>query len=551
MVVQSEHRLNKLPSSFPKGSLELPFNSRRSPVYGTHAMVASTQPLATQAGYEILRKGGNAADAAIAVAACLGVVEPASTGIGGDCFCLFYDAKTKKVSGLNGSGRSSALSTLEKIQADVGESKVIPPHSGHAITVPGAAAGWFDTVENFGSGKLSMKEILEPAIVAAEDGFAVPTVSAKLWEQSADKLKIASPNHAELLIDGRAPFEGELFQNPGLAATYRAIAHHGRDGFYKGKIAQAMVDIIQQSGGLLTLDDLANHKSQLVEPISLKYEGVTVHECPANGQGITALMALGILEALQDRKVIPPLTELKHNSKEYLHAVIEALRIAFIDTRWYITDPDVVDVPSEKLLNKAYLRERSKLFNPSKAAVDLEHGSPEHSSDTVYLSVVDEEGNACSFIGVIPKGTGFTLQNRGCNFNLDADHPNCYAPSKRPYHTIIPAMATVDDELYLCYGVMGGFMQPQGHVQVLLNLLHYDHNPQHALDRTTHLRGAGQWEVIDELRTLGHNVKQLQGHHRAMFGRGQVIETYSDPRTNRRVLVAGSDPRGDGYAAGW
>ncbi|KAK9762244.1 hypothetical protein K7432_012211, partial [Basidiobolus ranarum] len=243
--------------------------------------------------------------------------------------------------------------------------------------------------------------------------------------------------------------------------------------------------------------------------------------------------------------------------------------IAFIDTRWFVTDPDVVSVPSEQLLSKKYLEERSKLFDPSKAAVDLKHGSPEHCSDTVYLSVVDEEGNACSFIistyegfgGVIPKGSGFTLQNRGSNFNLEADHPNRYAPSKRPYHTIIPAMATVGEDLYLCYGVMGGFMQPQGHVQVLLNLLHYDHNPQHALDvpricvgpdnGVVYVEDGISAEVVDKLRQLGHNVKLLDGHRRAMFGRGQIIETYRDSRSGRRMLVAGSDPRGDGYAAGW
>ncbi|KAK9761527.1 hypothetical protein K7432_013508 [Basidiobolus ranarum] len=272
-------------SGLPNAHLELPFKSRRSPVYGTHAMVASTQTLATQAGYEILKKGGNAADAAIAVAACLGVVEPASTGIGGDCFCLFYDAKTKAVSGLNGSGRSPGNSSLDRVKADIGEATTIPSNSGHAITVPGAAAGWFDTVKHFGSGKLAMSEILEPAIMAAEDGFAVSTISAKLWEQGVEKLKASSPNYNELLVDGKAPKEGELFQNPGLAKTLRAISREGRDGFYKGEIAQAIVDIVKYKGGLMTLEDLANHQSQLVEPISLDYEGVTVHECPANGQG--------------------------------------------------------------------------------------------------------------------------------------------------------------------------------------------------------------------------------------------------------------------------
>ncbi|KAL1921572.1 uncharacterized protein VTP21DRAFT_11288 [Calcarisporiella thermophila] len=545
--------------------------SRRSPVFATRAAVASSQPLASQAGLRILMKGGNAADAAVAVAAALNVTEPCSTGIGGDCFCLFYDAKSRHVYGLNGSGRAPAALTLDfvrnmlKVQGDS-----IPHTNINSVTVPGAAAGWVDTVEWFGSGRLSLGEILEPAIELAEGGYPVSPITAHAWGREEKKLKEASPNSEEMLVDGRAPQTGEVIRLPNLAETFRVLAREKKDGFYRGRIAQEIVNVIQSRGGVMTLEDLASHTSTRVDPIRIDFGGVTVYECPPNGQGLTALMALGILEALDKEERIN-LKALEHNSVEYLHAVIEALRIAFIDARWYVSDPDHGPVPVENLLHKDYLAERSKLFDPERASVDVERGKPLAQPGTVYFSVVDEEGNACSFInsnyqgfgsGAIPKGCGFTLQNRGSGFNLTEGSPNCIAPRKRPYHTIIPAMVTVEGELFLCYGVMGKFMQPQGHVQVLLNLLNYKMDPQTALDRprfcigveedgVIYLEDGIKEEVVRGLEAKGHRVRVVTGMKRDVFGKGQIIRCSRDARTGRRVLTAGSDQRGDGQAIGY
>ncbi|KAG9287695.1 hypothetical protein G9A89_004098 [Geosiphon pyriformis] len=534
-------------------------------------MVASSQPLACQAGIEILRKGGNAADAAIATAAALNVTEPSSTGIGGDCFCLFYDAKKKRVRGLNGSGRSPAALTLSHVR-DVLKIKErqIPFLNINAATVPGAAAGWVDTIKIFGSGKLSLLEILQPAIDLAEEGYPVSEISSWQWKLGQEALKAASSNGTDMLIDGRAPKTGELMFMPNLARTFRELAQHGKDGFYKGRIAKAIVDLIQSKGGVLTLEDLALHSSTLVEPISINYNGVTVYECPPNGQGITALLALGILESLQEQGKIPHLNTLEHNSTTYLHALIESLRLAFADTRYYVADPEFENVPVDQLLSKEYIATRADLFDSSKAMTDPEKGSPVSSSDTVYFSVVDDEGNACSFIisnyvlfgtAAVPKDCGFTLQCRGAGFVLEEGHPNCLAPSKRPYHTIIPSIVTRDDDLWLSFGVMGGFMQPQGQVQVILNLLHNNFDVQRALDAPRIcLRPDGPGvdaeegideKVIQNLIELGHKVACVRDWSRGIFGRGQIIEKRQDNRTGKRVWAAGSDPRGDGHAVGW
>ncbi|CAJ0885847.1 16794_t:CDS:10 [Entrophospora sp. SA101] len=525
---------------------------------------------ASQVGLEILRKGGNAADAAVATAAALNVTEPSSTGIGGDCFCLFYDAKTKKVHGLNGSGRSPKKLTLQYIRDVVGIGDDRMPHSNiNSATVPGAAAGWIDTVDWFGSGKLKMIEILKPAIDLAENGYLVSEISAWQWKNGEDSLLKASPNAHELLIDGRAPVTGEIIYLPTLARTFRDLAEKGEDGFYKGRVAQAIVDLMESKGGLMSLEDLESHTTTRVEPISINYKGVTVWECPPNGQGITALIALGILESLQESGKIPEIQKLEHNSAEYLHALIESLRLAFADSTYYVTDPDVHNVPVKELLSKEYLSSRAKLFDPTKASVDVQKGSPINSSDTVYFSVVDKEGNACSFINsnylgfgtaAIPKGCGFSLQSRGVGFVLKEGHPNCLEPSKRPYHTIIPSMVTKGNELWLTFGVMGGFMQPQGHVQVILNLLHHSMNLQTALDAPRICIGTPKKvqevftspifveegideNVVQELRKLGHDVKIVKGWNRKMFGRGQIIERTIDKRSGKGVLAGGSDLR--------
>ncbi|GAA5809931.1 hypothetical protein MFLAVUS_003346 [Mucor flavus] len=572
----------------------LPFISRRSTVYGTRAMVSSSQPLATQAGLDILRKGGNAADAAIAVAAALNVTEPGSTGIGGDAFCLFYDAKLRTVRGLNGSGRTPAALTMDHIRNKANISgAAIPSYSIHAITVPGAAAAWVDTVKEFGSGKIDLSTILGPAIDLAENGFPVSHISAHGWNNEVKKLAEKN-SHQEVnawLIDNkRAPKEGEIMTIPSLAETFKLLGVEGKKGFYEGRVGQSIIEAIQSRGGLMTPEDLAKHTSELIEPISIDYHDWTVWEIPPNGQGITALLALGIIEALEESGQVDFKT-IEHNSADYIHIITEALRIAFADTRYYVTDPQVEHVPTEHLLSKEYLRERSKLIDLNHRNNDIHKGYPEKNGNTVYFSVVDEEGNACSFINstfmhfgshIIADNTGVVLHNRGCNFVLIKDHPNCLGPSKRPYHTIIPSMITRKNgdghDLEACFGVMGAFMQPQGQVQVILNMKHYQSNPQHALDlprlcvappkgspglvggaysftevkhSVIYVEDGVTDEAIAGLESKGHVCYHLNNHERNMFGRGQIIRSSVDARTGRRVLSAGSDPRGDGQACGW
>ncbi|XMA15719.1 hypothetical protein WAI453_008510 [Rhynchosporium graminicola] len=574
-------------ASYPDFS---PFPSRRSVVHSTNGMIACTQPLAASCGLKILAAGGNAADAAVAVAAGLNMAEPCSTGIGGDMFCLFYDARTKQVSALNGSGRSGGKCTLEKIRADLNlhesQSGEIPMTSVHSVTIPGAAAGCrADTVEIFGSGKLTLEEILAPAAEMGERGFPVSELTAYFWALSEDRLREASPNFAEMLkedhsqCDGyRAPKAGELFKNVNLARTFRTLGKEGKKGFYSGRIAHEFVKVVKDLGGHLELEDLTHHLNlgtERVDPISLTFKDeVEVWEHPPNGQGIVALMALGILEELEQSGKISKITSMKHNSAEYLHAIVEALHIAFADATWWVADPNEVDVPTQQLISREYLAQRAKLFDPKKASHVQHHGSPAHNrSDTVYFAVTDSDGNAISFINsnyggfgmaAIPHGCGFTLQNRASNFSLDKENPNVLAPRKRPYHTIIPALVTNknDGSLHSVYGVMGGFMQPQGHVQVLLNELIFKHNPQAALDAPRLCIGAGMPDagavtgqmiyfedgidqsVLDELRSMGHNVELVKGIKRSLFGRGQLIR--SQVEDGQVVYSGGSDLRGDG-----
>ncbi|KAL2177943.1 gamma-glutamyltranspeptidase [Thermothelomyces heterothallicus CBS 202.75] len=628
-----------LPTSsvYPPPSGEfMKWPSRRSVVHSTTGMVACTQPLAAKCGIAILNAGGNAADAAVAVAAGLNMTEPTSTGIGGDMFCLYYDAKTGKVSALNGSGRSGGKCTLETVRRDLGladdEVGRIPLSSIHAVTVPGAAAGWVDTVERFGSGKLTLEQILAPAIELGEKGFPVSEDAAFHWGRGEEQLRKASPNFAEMLKadpsapDGvRAPRAGDIMKMPNLARTFRTLAAEGKKGFYTGRIAEEIVRVVRDRGGHLELADLEHHLeqgSEPVEPISLKFTGqglassssssssqsagaggVEVWEHPPNGQGIVALMALGIIQELEKAGKIPTFTPADHNTAAYLHVIIEALRIAFADAHWFVTDPHSDRAPpTAALLSPEYLAERARLFDPGRAAANLSHGNPFpspalRSSDTVYFAVADAQGNAISFINsnytgfgsaAIPRGCGFTLQNRGANFSLDPRHPNVLAPRKRPYHTIIPGLVTnlaaeadadgggsssssssSSSSLHSVFGVMGGFMQPQGHVQVLLGQLVGGLSPQQALDAPRVCIGAGMADVGDVyggvvyvedgmpeetirgLRELGHPVEVLGGWGgmgRQMFGRGQIIRWTVDPVDGTGVWSAGSDMRGDGAA---
>jgi gamma-glutamyltranspeptidase/glutathione hydrolase len=450
----------------------------------------------------------------------------------------------------------------------------LPPYHAHTVTVPGACAGWCDLIEKHGS--LSMSEILAPAIRLAGEGFPVAPITAHFWAGGVDRQLRSSLNGHELTIDGRAPLAGEIFRNPGLAKTLSLIARENKKGFYQGQIAESIVSVIKEAGGCLSDDDLASHVSTWETPISVDYRGLRVYECPPNGQGITALIALNILSGFD-------LASLEPSSPEKMHLMIEALRLAFADARWYVADPAFSKIPIDELLSMEYAKVRRKLINLKHASIDPKRGTPVASSNTVYLSVVDKFGNACSFInsnymgfgtGIVPKGWGFTLQNRGHNFSLDPAHPNALAPRKRPYHTIIPAMVTklpspsvlpspsgrrAGDEgevLFASYGVMGGFMQPQGHVQVLSALADNGLDPQSALDLPRFcidVEAAGGRVAIEEgmpkktmdaLQKMGHPLYEVKGYERALFGRGQVI--LRDAETG--VLCAGSDARADGCA---
>jgi len=515
-------------------------------------MVATSQRAATRAGVDVLRAGGNAVDAAIAAAAALAVTEPISTGLGGDCFALFYDAATKRLHALNGSGRAPAGLTRERFAAKVTGDRSF---DAHTVTVPGACAGWLDLLEAHGT--WTRDRVLAPAIALAEHGFAVGDVTAHYWAVNVERLGKLDRNLAELTIDGRAPRAGETFRNPGMVKTLRAVAAGGKDAFYRGEIGEAIAAVVQEAGGVLAREDLAAHVSTWDDPISTTYRDVRVWECPPNGQGITALLALNILEQLE-------LARLDPLGPDRFHVLIEAMRLAFADTRWYVADPRVVHVPIAELLAKDYAKSRAALIDRTRATADVKRGSPVASSDTVYFCVVDDAGNACSFInsnymgfgtGLVPRGFGFSLQNRGANFSADAAHPNVVAPGKRPYHTIIPGMLThLDGSLVGPFGVQGGFMQPQGHVQVVVGLIDDAVSPQAALDRARFLiepvdgEQAIQLELevpeatVAELGRRGHAVHGgITGFERSMFGRGQVIRRDRDGR-----LTGGSDNRADG-----
>lgn len=482
---------------------------------------------------------------------------------------------------MNGSGRSPKKLTLEHVRQRGITGKNIPASDINSVTVPGAAAAWVDTVQFFGSGKVTIADVLAPAIGLADEGVPVSEITSYSWQKSETLIKQASPNGREMLLDGKAPLPGQIMKMPHLAETFRTLAAKGKGGFYEGRIAEAIVELIASKGGVMELEDLAQHETEFVAPLKYTYGGeVSVYECPPNGQGITALIALGILEKMQVLGIIKPLLELEHNSAAYLHALIEALRLAFADSQWYVTDPAVHHVPVEELLSEEYLTSRAKLVNPSKTNPEVVHGNPVTSSDTVYFSVGDQWGNACSFIqsnysgfgtAAIPRNCGFTLQNRGSGFSLTDHHPNRLEGGKRPYHTIIPSMVTRGDQLYMSFGVMGGFMQPQGHVQVLLNILR-GYTVQAALDaprfcispgsaetqsQNTGIAGDINSEVyleegisqitVNELQALGHDTRIATGFQRAMMGRGQIVQKVTD-KSGKLVWAAGSDPRADGHA---
>ena len=528
------------------------FDSRRSTVLAKNGMVATSQPLAAQAGLQVLIQGGNAVDAAVAAAAVLNVVEPESTGVGGDMFALIWKADEKRVKALNGSGRAPANCSIDELKAR-GYSQM-PQDGAYSVSVPGTVHGWETILE--ADGTMPLSEVLKPAIRYAEEGFPVTDYISYQWSHQVSRLA-QLPSGQEFLFHGRAPRHGEVMRLPTLAGTLRAIAEGGSAAFYTGKIAGKIASFVQEQGGWISTQDLAAHTTDWDEAISTNYRGVTCWECPPNGQGIVALEALNIVEGFDIRGM-------GFQTADTYHHLIEATRLAFADAFRYVADPRRARVPSAELTSKSYAAQRRELINPAQAMPYAPFGDINVGRDTVYISAVDGRGNACSFInsvynnfgsGLVVPGTGIVLQNRAALFSLDPDHPNALAPGKRPYHTIIPALATVDGELYMCYGVMGGFMQPQGHLQVMVNTLDFGQDPQEAINAlrfqtlgdTLMLEEGLSDEVVNDLSQRGHNISIARGHSRVGMGGAQIIRR--DPETG--VLRGGSEPRKDGCAIGW
>ena len=528
----------------------------RSVVRTSHAMVASSQPLASQTGLEILKGGGNAVDAAIAMAAVLNVTEPNMTGVGGDAFMMVYSAKTKKIEALNASGRAPRALTAERV-AGLGH-KQMPLSGMETITVPGAFDGWVALLEKHGTMKLP--DLLAPAIALAENGFPVMEKTVADWIPEVEKLRRTPASASTYLVNGEAPKPGDVFVQKNLARTLRTLAKGGRDAYYRGEIGRAIVDYCQKNGGYLTMEDLAEHKSTWVEPISTTYRGHTLYEFPPNNQGLTALLLLNILEGVD-------LASMRNDPARYYHTLIEATKIAFADRNRYIADPAFAKVPVQELLSRDYAAKRRALINPDKAIDPPAYGEVKMGSDTTYFTVVDKDRNAVSFInslfnsfgsGVVAGETGIMLHNRGSGFVLQADHPNRLEPGKRPFHTLIPAMVFKDGRLFMSYGVMGGDIQAQGHAQVLINLIDRGLNLQQAIDapRVRYLSGRGVMledtlppSVIAALVARGHErVLPPAGiMHRALMGGGQAIMI--DPQTG--ALLGASDIRKDGLAIGY
>jgi gamma-glutamyltranspeptidase/glutathione hydrolase len=528
----------------------------RSVVRAGQGMVATSQPLASQTGIEILKRGGNAVDAAIAVAAVLNVTEPSMTGIGGDAFVMIYASRTKRLEGLNASGRAPGALSLDYFTSR--KITEMPSTGMEAVTVPGAFDGWITLLDKYGTMKLA--DLLAPAIGYADNGFPVMEKTAADWEPEVPKLKRTAAAASTFLVNGEAPQPGMVFTQKNLARTLRALARGGRDAFYRGEIARAIVDYCRQHGGFLSLQDFASHKSEWVEPISTTYRGHTLFELPPNGQGLTALLLLNILEGID-------LKSMRSRPGLYYHTLIDATKIAFADRNRYIADPAFAKIPVNELLSKEYAARRRALIDPDKAIDVPAHGDVRVGSDTTYFTVVDKDRNAVSFInsifsafgsGIVAGETGIVLQNRGAGFSLEPGHANRLEPGKRPFHTLIPAMVFRDGHPLMSYGVMGGDIQAQGHVQVLVNLIDRGMNLQQAIDaprvRYISLRGVMMEEelsapVIDDLVQRGHErVMPAAGlTHRALMGGGQAIVI--DRATG--TLLGASDSRKDGLALGY
>jgi gamma-glutamyltranspeptidase/glutathione hydrolase len=532
----------------------------RSEIIAKHGMAATSQPLATQIALDILKKGRNAIDAAIAANAALGLMEPTGNGIGGDLFAIIWDAKTQKLYGLNASGRSPKSLTLEYFK-EKGLTKV-PSHGPLSVSVPGCVDGWFEMHKKFGS--MKMTEILKPAIDYAREGFPVTELIAYYWNGNSRSLK-DFPGFKEIYMpNGKAPQKGEIFKNPYLANTLEKIANGGRDVFYKGEIAKKIDEYMKKQGGFLSYEDLASHTSEWIEPVSTNYRGYDVWELPPNGQGIAALQILNILE-LYD------IAKMGFGSTEYLHLLTEAKKLAFEDRAKYYADMSFANVPVEQLISKDYAQKRNELINPNRAARSYTPGELEQ-GNTIYMTVADQYGNMVSLIqsnyrgmgsGMTPTGLGFIIQDRGELFTLEEGHANCYTPGKRPFHTIIPAFITKDGKPFMSFGVMGGAMQPQGHVQIVVNMIDFGMNLQEAGDapRMQHLGSSEptgekmtdggtlvlesgfDYEVIRELLKKGHKISYDLG------GYGGYQAIMWDEKNG--VYYGASESRKDGQAAGY
>ncbi len=553
------------PSARPTGN-RLSGNHRasRSEVIATHGMVCTSQPLATQVGLDVLRRGGNAVDAAIAANAMLCLTEPTGSGLGGDLFAIVWDAKARKLHGLNASGRSPRGLSLAKLQAELAKRGLsrIPPHGALPVSVPGCVDGWFALHARLG--KMDMRAVLAPAIDYARHGFPVSELIAYYWRLNARVLR-HFPGFAETFLPGgKAPAKGDVFRNPALADTLESLANGGRDAFYQGAIAKTIVAYLAEQGGFLSEDDFAAHHSEWVDPVSTDYRGYDVWELPPNGQGIAALQILNVLEGYD-------LAAMGFGSVDYVHVFTEAKKLAFEDRARFYADPAFGKLPVRGLISKRYADERRKKIDPQHAARSYAAGQPED-GDTVYLCTADSEGNMVSLIqsnyrgmgsGMTPPGLGFVLQDRGELFDMTPGRANSYAPGKRPFHTIIPAFVTKDGEPWLCFGVMGGAMQPQGHVQILVNLIDFGMNVQEAGD-APRIRHIGSSQPTGQrmtdggtlqlergfpaglealLRRRGHTVRLMRGG----FGGYQAI--LRDVR--RGLYIGASESRKDGQAAGY
>jgi gamma-glutamyltranspeptidase/glutathione hydrolase len=532
----------------------------RSAVYAPNGVIATSQPLATSAGLAVLQRGGNAIDAAVVAAAVLTVVEPNMTGVGGDLFAMVWSARDKTLHGLNATGRSGALMTRETMAAR-GRTRV--SQGIEAVTIPGSLSGWVSLLEKFGT--LSLAEALAPAIAIAEEGFPVTPIIASQWADEEALLRRDEGARAALLVDGqRAPRVGEWFRMPDLARTYREMGKQGPGYLYGGALGQRVAAFVQEKGGFLTQEDFAAHAVEWVQPISVPFGNYRLWELPPNSQGVAALEMLRLLEGTD-------LKTMGHNSAAYLHHLIEAKKLAYADIEHYVGDPAAMTVPVEHFLSDAYIRERRLLIDPAKAMERVEPGRAATASDTIYLAAADKDGNMVSFInsvydyfgsGIVVPGTGILLHDRGVGFTMTEGRANTVAPRRRPFHTIIPAFVTKTtrtngilrdasgDEPYLAFGVMGGAMQPQGHVQVLLNMLLFGMDPQQASDasRFRHMSGrrvALETPIDDRVRAaltaMGH---EIIDERNVAFGGAQLVLKLP------RGWAAGSDSRKDGHAGG-